>query len=77
MQCNEHILFNDGNVIVYCMCLGVPATQPEARVCRNLVSLPVLNLDRLRQAKALVDKAVKVSQCSRMCSNHLYVHMNA
>ncbi|XP_030585912.1 tubulin monoglycylase TTLL3-like isoform X2 [Archocentrus centrarchus] len=35
-------------------------THPGARVCRNLVSLPVLNLGRLREAKALVDKAVKM-----------------
>lgn len=38
-------------------------------VCRNYVSLPALDLDRLREARVLVDKAVKVSLHSRMCSN--------
>lgn len=34
----------------------MPATHPE--VCRNFVSLPALDLDRLREV--VVDKAVKV-----------------
>lgn len=37
----------------------MPATHPE--VCRNFVSLPALDLDRLREARVVVDKAVKVS----------------
>lgn len=35
------------------------STHPE--VCRNFVSLPALDLDRLREARVVVDKAVKVS----------------
>lgn len=36
----------------------MPATHPE--VCRNFVSLPALDLDRLREARVVVDKAVKI-----------------
>uniref|UniRef100_A0A3P8QFL4 Tubulin tyrosine ligase-like family, member 3 n=1 Tax=Astatotilapia calliptera TaxID=8154 RepID=A0A3P8QFL4_ASTCA len=36
----------------------MPATHPE--VCRNFVSLPALDLDRLREARVVVDKAVKM-----------------
>ncbi|XP_041802254.1 tubulin monoglycylase TTLL3-like isoform X2 [Chelmon rostratus] len=35
-------------------------TTPEGKVHRSLVSLPVLNPERLRVAKALADKAVKM-----------------
>ncbi|KAM3877904.1 tubulin monoglycylase TTLL3-like [Diretmus argenteus] len=35
-----------------------PMTPPEDKMCRSF-TLPILNLDRLRTAKALVDKAVK------------------
>ncbi|XP_076607634.1 tubulin monoglycylase TTLL3-like [Chaetodon auriga] len=35
-------------------------TPPEGKVHRSLVSLPVLNPERLRTAKALVDQAVKM-----------------
>ncbi|KAI3370384.1 hypothetical protein L3Q82_025152 [Scortum barcoo] len=37
-----------------------PATPPEGKVCRSLVNLPALNPERLKTAKALVDKAVKM-----------------
>ncbi|XP_037390841.1 tubulin monoglycylase TTLL3 [Pygocentrus nattereri] len=40
-----------------CVCEAVPPVEGRVRCSR--VSLPVLKLDRLRMAKALVDKAVK------------------
>ena len=45
-----------------CACGRVCVSGPsaESRVRRSQLTLPVINLDRLRAAKALVDKAVKV-----------------
>ncbi|KAI1890869.1 hypothetical protein AGOR_G00158040 [Albula goreensis] len=52
-QCQEEEVSNEG-----------PSTNSappaEARLRRSLLTLPVINLDRLRTAKALVDKAVKL-----------------
>lgn len=36
-------------------------TPPEDKVCHSFVSLPALNPETLRTAKAFADKAVKVS----------------
>ncbi|XP_070759005.1 tubulin monoglycylase TTLL3-like [Enoplosus armatus] len=43
-----------------CTPCPVSATPPEGRVRRSFVSLPVLNPERMRTAKALADKAVKM-----------------
>ncbi|XP_029286695.1 tubulin monoglycylase TTLL3-like isoform X2 [Cottoperca gobio] len=36
------------------------STPPEGKVCRSFVSLPALNPERLKTARALVDKAVRM-----------------
>ena len=43
-----------------CLCVCVSAPPPESKVRRSLLNLPVINPERLRTAKALVDKALQV-----------------
>lgn len=42
------------------MCVFMSATPPEGKVRRSFVNLPVINPERLKTAKAIVAKAVKV-----------------
>ncbi|KAG9353211.1 hypothetical protein JZ751_017787, partial [Albula glossodonta] len=51
-RCQEEEVSNEGPSTI-------SAPPAEARLRRSLLTLPVINLDRLRTAKALVDKAVK------------------
>lgn len=58
------------------MCSCASATPPESKVRRSFVSLPVPNPERLKTAKALVDKAVKVSYitgCSQNISTVTFI----
>lgn len=46
------------------MCVCVLASRPEAKVSRTVVTLPFIKPDRLKVAKAVTEKAVRVSEHS-------------
>ena len=64
------------NLLNKLLSLCASGTPPEGKVHRTFVGLPALNLERLRTAKTLVDKAVRVSSFYRIHVKHLCGHVH-